>query len=1765
MAKNTNLTTTITLTVNANNADKEIKNIKKSVKELDKQINDLQKQGKGDSPYSKWLRKLRSSLNSFQRESVTGAERVKKAVENLAGTSTNELRRARRAAQQFRDSLAANDKRLAEANRNLKAIQGQIDKNTGAVTKHGSAWKTTVKNMMAYASVYGALNMVKSKIQEVISESLKLSDQMANIRKVSNLPMEDIKSLQQRLFKQDTRTSQSEMLDIAYAGAKLGFGNGGVDQLEGFTKAANVVNVALKEDMGSESLTALSKIVENMGLLKKMDIETAMNKIGSSMFRLASTSTATSTNIVEFAKRLTAMARVAGITSDQLLALGSAADSMYLAPEVAATAFTKLFSSLQTNHNLIEKTLKIPDGTINQYFKQGQAMDAILLVFQKMHDLGNMNALKPIFKDLGSDGARLMNVMTAMAKNVDMLKEHLDTSKKAYEDGTAVIDEYNIQQNTAAALMERAQNLWSKAFVNSESVDVVHDLASAWYDFSKSLTSSQVVLTSIQWILTGLVGILKIAIFLLPSLVLGITSAGVIGAVSRLGTVVFNLSKFVGMAITAFKGLSLAMKTNWIVFFASAIAMLVGKLLECATTTKQATGFMAGFKREITGVSDTIAQSAAELQGFKSAIESAAQGTERRKIAIEQFNKKFGTYLSHLLTEKSTAHELAVAYQEVNDALLQKAYLELKEKDMKQQVVPRAAHERNLGMSYDYLIRGTSAAGFNSRYLAAYYNENRGKMSVDKMTQNLASIMFNVPMKQWAIDAAITASHNNGVDDDIEKTNIKKNIKNSKGKTVVNPQAIVFYANRYLRSQMSLVNSTNAVENKFKDVLKPEQPDKETPGSLDNKAIDKAAKAAARKAKAEAAAKERKRKKLLQDQLDAAEGQVKSFTKAIDAYYTLQEQAIQEMYMNGKITEAEMNRLIALMKMKHDTVAAQGRFAIVGDVNNFDDVRKQMGSGFDQFDFTPNPTDKDGKPIMKPVLDNKGKQVVGKDGKPVMEQELSETNKLLKIITTADPKKVGDLIKNLEGQLGVSKENSQMNDIRNNAVNAQKSESDERMKAMQAADNYMLQHKYVEKVAQQFDDALSKSGIVDIDLVQASIEAQKQAAKSAQKEGGDEHISNIAETFVMPKNPLVGLRQDFKREGASHYNVDYEDADSLREWFSKLASKDGGGVISTDENGKKTINQSNAKEWTRYINGFDSMLTSDGEESVGKLKLLFSSLMQWEDELYNANKQAQDYEKKLLDSRWERSDGGRRADDAERNLNVQKSMEGIYGRGTKHGGFTSWQEMFRNQGFKDSMTEDPEIKQAELAMNTAKLRVEQAKQAAASMETIREKERAAEDAEIAYAEKVNSAIKARMDLLQQWVDPLQQFSESVGDAFIKMTESAKDGQQALKDATQDMIKTFAKMTINMMAEQLRMEIQRSLFHKRMQKSESDYMEGMKGENDKGHKSIFKALGSFFKKKKKNKEQSNKEEKNIEKKGSKEQKDIVEDSQKAQLDVTDDAQKGITNILQKTGEDASEAKTQQATADASTTAAETQGNIFAGIASGAAKIIGKLGWWGIPLVAAIQGLLMGLLNSALGKLFGGKKTSDANTNTKLVSGMLTYDSGNVQEFKGAIDKKTYPVVGNDGNVYAAEPTDQLVTGLLTKPITTMVNGQPSLIAERGPEMIIGRETTQALMMSRPDIIAQIVEFDRNRSGMTYRAYDSGNVAQVVGDASIGANSASNADVQQLVATLQAIAPAMAAFTKQIQQPLNAQINGYGSGSLSDFNVKSQKFLKKYGKA
>lgn len=57
------------------------------------------------------------------------------------------------------------------------------------------------------------------------------------------------------------------------------------------------------------------------------------------------------------------------------------------------------------------------------------------------------------------------------------------------------------------------------------------------------------------------------------------------------------------------------------------------------------------------------------LNKIKDALDGAAQGSQNRRDAINQFNSQFGAYMQNMLKETSTANELAIAYNNVAEGI----------------------------------------------------------------------------------------------------------------------------------------------------------------------------------------------------------------------------------------------------------------------------------------------------------------------------------------------------------------------------------------------------------------------------------------------------------------------------------------------------------------------------------------------------------------------------------------------------------------------------------------------------------------------------------------------------------------------------------------------------------------------------------------------------------------------------------------------------------------------------------------------------------------------------------------------------------------------------------------------------------------------------------------------------------------------------------------------------------------------------------------
>ncbi|MCF0208893.1 MAG: hypothetical protein HUK07_05525 [Bacteroidaceae bacterium] len=413
---------------------------------------------------------------------------------------------------------------------------------------------------------------------------------------------------------------------------------------------------------------------------------------------------------------------------------------------------------------------------------------------------------------------------------------------------------------------------------------------------------------------------------------------------------------------------------------------------------------------------------------------------------------------------------------------------------------------------------------------------------------------------------------------------------------------------------------------------------------------------------------------------------------------------------------------------------------------------------------------------------------------------------------------------------------------------------------------------------------------------------------------------------------------------------------------------------------------------------------------------------------------------------------------------------------------------------------------------------------------IADKERELFEAQNEYTKATVDRTKEQMDALYGMMSPLEDFGSAVGSAFATMSQDAEKGKQEFNDAIAEMIKAFAKQTLEMLVEYTKRRAFQKINDKLVQKQ-------MKKEGQDEQK-IFDASGAAR---------------------------VATESliQGALTTVKTEGGKAQNQVEETTAQTSIQTKQTQTQSSVNMGLSEAIANLILGIAGGSGKIIESLGWWGIPLVAVITALLGGLMSwvtSSISNLFGSSTSTStvaSTPKTKLTSGMLTYDSGNIQAFSGVIDGKSYPVVGSDGNVYAAKDGGQLATGLIKDPITTFVNGQPALVAEEGPEIVVGRETTAAVMMSRPDILRDLVQIDRNRSGRTYKAFADGNLDQFVINTDNG-NGMSAQDAQQLRETITALSLTLSALQSN---GIPAHINMFGRGGLAESNAKAQQFMQR----
>lgn len=633
---------------------------------------------------TKEIDKAKAKLETFQN-----------TMKNLKTSSFNDLYKASKELESQIRKLKPGTEEYIAASHDLKQVRTRLnDLKEGwkAVSveaeKNNKSIRRIAEGFNMYWSMFDTLARtitgVSAKFRQCAEDAAKLDDVYADVMKTTGLLHDEVQGLDQELMKIDTRTSREQLLLLARDAGKLGIS--GREDIMGFVRAADQIQVALGEDLGEGAIRNLGKIADVFGLTKEMGIEKSLLSIASAVNALGQASTASEAYLVDFTQRLAGVGAMAGLSVQDILGFASGLDQSAMKVEMAATAFQKFLMKMYEDTATFAGYAGMKVEEFSELLKT-DANTAITTVMKAMNGQDGFASLVPMFDRMGLDGARAVTVLASMTQNLEAVTEAQALANEEFTKATSVSEEYQTKNNNLQAQLEKAR----KEFHNA-SVALGQSLNPVMLKSTKAITYIiKALATYGKEIKAAVIAVAALTLVVKANAIAeGIRNAALkIGnALNKTGVVTSNYLKLGYYRLTgqtmkaaaAQTALNTAMSASVFGVIAIAVGLLVGALVNLVRRNREAaqsTDELTEKENWELEVSKKIASAKSEQAGKIVALtkivhdENIAYG-ERLK-ALNELKKIVPDYHASLTTEGKLINDNITAVENYVEALKREA------------------------------------------------------------------------------------------------------------------------------------------------------------------------------------------------------------------------------------------------------------------------------------------------------------------------------------------------------------------------------------------------------------------------------------------------------------------------------------------------------------------------------------------------------------------------------------------------------------------------------------------------------------------------------------------------------------------------------------------------------------------------------------------------------------------------------------------------------------------------------------------------------------------------------------------------------------------------------------------------------------------------------------------------------------------------------------------------------------------------------------
>ena len=564
----------------------------------------------------------------------------------------------------------------------------------------------------AIAAVSGLTFTVKSCVEKFAS----MDEEMTNVRKYTGQTADEVERMNEDFKKMDTRTAREKLNQLAGDAGRLGIT--ATSLVEEFVDGADKINVALGDDLGDEAVSQIGKLAQMFGEDKTKGLRGAMLATGSAVNELAQNSSASAGYLVDFTARVAGVGKQAGFTQAQIMGLASVLDQNMQQDETAATAVQNLLAKMFQDS---AKFAKIAGLNVKEFSKtlKEDANGALLQFLAALRSKGGFAQLAPMFEEMKMDGSRATGVLTVLADKLDDIKAAQDLATKSYAEGTSVINEFNTQNESVQAQLDKAkkrfldlsielgQKLYpaaryciSAANLGVRALSTLVDFVRDYWKVLVVLTAAIVTYTTISKakLIADKAQMLWLNIMILREkahiFLMGLKTS----ALKTMAIVQMALTKEIKLTTAAQMLWNKVLLANPITAVIAVVAGLTAAFVTLSKETSTAEQAQHDFNDAVSDANKQTAEEEAAIMRLVSAIQSNTNAESDRKAALEELNGKLmREHLGNITEEAVRTGKATRQIQSYIDMMKKKIVIDGLQKKLAESIAKQAESEDLLG------------------------------------------------------------------------------------------------------------------------------------------------------------------------------------------------------------------------------------------------------------------------------------------------------------------------------------------------------------------------------------------------------------------------------------------------------------------------------------------------------------------------------------------------------------------------------------------------------------------------------------------------------------------------------------------------------------------------------------------------------------------------------------------------------------------------------------------------------------------------------------------------------------------------------------------------------------------------------------------------------------------------------------------------------------------------------------------------------------